>query len=154
MNTLDLSTYLEDFSEQLKDNLPDDVYSCEVYGGQLEDDASEYLNFNVNKKAQCFISMDEIILDQGVNLLGDASFAVFVVAITDPRTKGFSLKGLTISQKISGFINNSDNFNEGTAGRPKIVSMTQLTNKIKDKKLYNIFRIVYSQRIILKQDYT
>lgn len=153
MNTLDIAEYLTDFCQQLETALPDDVYSCEVYGGQLEADATQYLNFNVNKKAQCFVTFDEGVFDQGQNLLGNGSFAVYVAVLTDPRTKGFSLKGMEISQKIAGFINYSDCFNQGTAGRPTIQSMTQITNKIKEKKLYNIFRIVYNQRIILKQDY-
>ncbi len=150
---MDIATYLLNFCDQLEAALPDDVYSCKIYGGELENDSTDYINFNVNKKAQSFIALREIKLDQGRTLLGNATFIVAVAVLTDRKTEGFSLAGMEISQKIAGFINGSDCLNEGTAGRPVLEDILQITNKIKDKKMYNIFHIVYNQRIILKQDY-
>ena len=151
MNELVISDYLQNICDNLKTDLPDDIYSCDIYSGQLENDASEYLNFQVNKKAQCYIGIDEAIFKQGQTLIGEATFALFVVTISDRKTQGFSMSGMDITQRICGFINNSDCFNEGTAGRPTLESVTQIVNSNKDKKLYNIFRVVYKQNIILKQ---
>lgn len=151
MNEMVISEYLQNICNSLKTELPDDIYSCDIYAGQLESDATDYLNFQVNKKAQCFIGIDEAVFKQGQTLIGDATFALFVVTIANRKTSGFSTAGMDITQKISGFINTSDCFNAGTAGRPTLESITQVVNTNKEKKLYNIFRIVYNQKIILKQ---
>lgn len=153
MNEITISEYLTDVCNQIKTNLGNDVYSCDIYAGQLESDASEHLNFNVTSMAQVFIGIDEAVFAQGATLIGDATFAMYVVTIADPRTKGFSFQGMDITQKVAGFINNSDMFNKGTAGRPTILNIAQIVNKEKEKKLYNIFRVVYNQKIILKQNF-
>lgn len=153
MNEMVISDYLQNICNSLKNDLPDDIYSCDIYSGQLEENAEDYLNFQVNKKAQCFIGVDEAVFNQGKTLLGDATFVMFIVTISDRKTSGFSTAGMNITQKVSGFINNSDCFNEGTAGRPTLESISQIVNTNKEKKLYNIFRIVYNQKIILKQNF-
>jgi hypothetical protein len=152
MNEMDIATYLLDFCDKLEEALPQEVYSCRVYGGELDNDSTDYLNFQVNKKTQCFITLRNIEFQQGSTLMGDAYFIVAIAALPDRKTDGYSLLGISASQKIMGFINNSDCFSEGTAGRPTIVDTFQKVNKIKEKKLYNIFHVVYKQRIILKQN--
>jgi hypothetical protein len=153
MNEIVISDYLQSFCNDLKIFLPDDVYSCDTYGGQLDNDGEDYLNFQVNKKAQCFISLDNMAFKQGRNLMGDATFSVFVVAITNRKTKGFSTAGIDIVQRVCGFINNSDSLNVGAIARPQIEEIKQIVNTNKDEKLYNNFMITYNQKIILKQQF-
>ena len=153
MNDIIISDYLENFCNNLKTEFPDDIYSCDIYGGQLDNDGEGFLNFQVNKKAQCFISLDNMTFKQGRSLLGDATFSVFVVAITNRKTKRFSTAGIDIVQKVCGFINNSDSLDKGAIARPQIEEIRQIVNTNKDEKLYNNFMITYNQKIILKQNF-
>lgn len=150
---MEISKYLVDFCSQLKAALPDDIYSCKVYGGELDSDATDYINFNVNKKAQAFITLRNVSLIKGETLLGTGYFVVALAVITDRETDGYSLRGMDIAQRVGGFINNSDCLNAGTNGRPLLSGIDQITNKIKDKKMYNIIHVNYEQKIILKQDF-
>lgn len=150
MKEFDIADYLEYFCNKLETEHSDIVKTCEVYGGQIGEDASSYLNFNVNTKSQCFISYLDTPFERGINLLGNASFAVFVVTVTDRKTKGFSTIGIKNTQKIAGFINNSEQF-DGVINRPEIENISLVNNIAKDKTLYNVFMISFNQRVNLKQ---
>lgn len=150
MKEFDIAEYLEDFCNKLETEYSDIVKSCEIYGGQLGEDATEYLNFNVNTKSQCFISYLDMPPERGINLIGNASFAVFVVTITDRKTKGLSITGIKNTQKIAGFINNAKQY-DGVINRPQIENISLVNNIAKDKSLYNVFMISFNQRVNLKQ---
>lgn len=147
MKSFVTSEYLEKFCDKIEEELSDIVYNCDIYGGELGEDATEYLNFNVNKKSQCFISFLNSEPERGLALISEIDFAVFIVTITDRNTKGFSIQGMKNSEKIMKFINESDSIIDGTMGRPKIENHSLINNVKKDKTLYNVFMISYKQRV-------
>lgn len=146
-NDINISQYLLNICDKIKENLSDYVYSCEIYGGQITGDGSDYLNFNVNTKAQVFIAFDRAEgFNRGINPVGDFRFSVYVVALPERSTKGFALLGSDITQKIISFINISDEFDDGAIARPIVESWSQEANTVKDNLLYNIFHIKYLQK--------
>lgn len=149
---LKISEYLTLMCEQLKNDLPDDVFTCEIYAGQLAEGATNGFSFTVKKGTQCYLTMDSLNFKLSDVLIGDARFSLYCAAAPSFETRGFSLEGLNAVQRITGYINNKNEFMDGLMGRPEFIGITQLENKEKNKRLYNVFRIDYRQKIILDQN--
>jgi len=146
-----VSEYLESLCLKIKEDMPDEVFTCDIYAGQLSEGATNGLNFNVKKGCQLYLTLDSMTFPKGEILIGEATFVLYCAALPSINTRGFSLEGLNAVQKIIGYINEQEYFMQGLMTRPEFQLVEQMENKEKSNRLYNIFKISYRQRIMLNQ---
>ena len=140
----DIAEYLQNFSTGIITEMPDDIFSCEIYSGALNAFSENKMNFKSNSKSQLYIAFHR--QDNQRKVTGqtrvDNYFAVFVVTAIDKKMADFSIKGIKDTQKIIKYIMNANNLSKKQLGTT-IVTLDNIVNNLDLAKMYNIYGIYF-----------